>query len=89
MLFLPLLGTLFIPFLFVPAVFCGTAVYQSGGQVCQPGGECGRFWSHCPGQVLRNCVHPELGKHIFNCAFANKGIVDYTKQLTMIGNDIW
>lgn len=25
--------------------------------------------NHCPGQVLRNCVHPELGLHIFNCAF--------------------
>jgi len=24
--------------------------------------------NHCPGQVLRNCVHPETGLHIFNCA---------------------
>lgn len=24
--------------------------------------------NHCPNQVLRNCVHPELGLHIFNCA---------------------
>ena len=24
--------------------------------------------NHCPGQVLRNCVHPELGKHILDCA---------------------
>ena len=23
--------------------------------------------NHCPGQVLRNCVHPTLGLHIFNC----------------------
>lgn len=21
--------------------------------------------NHCPGQVLRNCVHPDLGNHIF------------------------
>ncbi len=25
--------------------------------------------NHCEVQVLRNCVHPELGLHIFNCAF--------------------
>lgn len=25
--------------------------------------------NHSPGQVLRNCVHPDLGKHIFDCAF--------------------
>lgn len=24
--------------------------------------------NHSPGQVLRNCVHPEVGLHIFNCA---------------------
>lgn len=24
--------------------------------------------NHCPGQVLRNCVHPLLGSHVFNCA---------------------
>lgn len=24
--------------------------------------------NHCPGQVLRNCVHPDLGQHILNCA---------------------
>lgn len=23
--------------------------------------------NHCPGQVLRNCVHPLLGEHVFNC----------------------
>jgi len=34
-------------------------------------------------KALRNCVEPETGLHIFNCAFANKGIVDFTKQLTM------
>lgn len=25
--------------------------------------------NHCPGQVLRNCVHPDLGLHVFNAAF--------------------
>ena len=24
--------------------------------------------NHCPGQVLRNCVHPDLGKHVLDCA---------------------
>lgn len=24
--------------------------------------------NHCPGQILRNCVHPLMGKHIFDCA---------------------
>lgn len=24
--------------------------------------------NHCPGQVLRNCVHPNIGKHILTCA---------------------
>lgn len=24
-------------------------------------------WNHCPGQVLRNAVHPDLGLHILNC----------------------
>lgn len=26
--------------------------------------------NHCPGQVLRNCVHPSLGSHVFQCAVA-------------------
>lgn len=25
--------------------------------------------NHCPAQVLRNCVHPDLGLHILNSAF--------------------
>lgn len=25
--------------------------------------------NHDPSQVLRNCVHPLLGEHVFNCAF--------------------
>ena len=24
--------------------------------------------NHCPAQVLRNCVHPSLGQHVFNCS---------------------
>jgi DNA (cytosine-5)-methyltransferase 1 len=28
--------------------------------------------NHCEVQVLRNCVHPKLGLHIFNCAFKEK-----------------
>ncbi len=24
--------------------------------------------NHCPGQVLRNCVHPDLGQHIFTAS---------------------
>ena len=24
--------------------------------------------NHCPAQILRNCVHPEVGKHIFDAA---------------------
>lgn len=25
--------------------------------------------NHCPVQILRNAVHPKLGKHVFDCAF--------------------
>lgn len=25
--------------------------------------------NHCPTQILRNCVHPILGEHVFNCQF--------------------
>jgi len=24
--------------------------------------------NHCPGQVLRNCVHPDMGLHVLNCS---------------------
>ena len=24
--------------------------------------------NHDPSQVLRNCVHPKLGEHVFNCS---------------------
>lgn len=27
--------------------------------------------NHCPGQVLRNCVHPIVGKHILKCAIGD------------------
>ncbi len=33
--------------------------------------------SHEPRQIYRNCVHPKLGLHIFNCAFK-------TKQKTLV-----
>jgi len=33
--------------------------------------------NHCERQVLRNCVHPETGLHILNCAI---GKFDYQKQ---------
>jgi len=26
--------------------------------------------NHCPGQVLRNCVHPELGGYVLSCLYA-------------------
>jgi DNA (cytosine-5)-methyltransferase 1 len=28
--------------------------------------------NHSPGQVLRNCVHPEIGLHILNCVWRTK-----------------
>lgn len=28
--------------------------------------------NHCPTQVLRNCVHPIVGKHVFECAVKRK-----------------
>ena len=28
--------------------------------------------NHCPTQILRNCVHPDVGEHIFKAAFFNK-----------------
>lgn len=28
--------------------------------------------NHDPGQIFRNCVHPELGEHVFNCAFKDR-----------------
>ena len=27
--------------------------------------------NHCPTQILRNCVHPDLGLHVFNCFIAS------------------
>jgi len=30
--------------------------------------------NHCPAQILRNCVHPDLGLQIFNCAFKDDSI---------------
>jgi len=27
--------------------------------------------NHCPVQILRNCVHPSLGNHVFNCLLSS------------------
>ena len=27
--------------------------------------------NHCPAQILRNCVHPEIGKKVFDSTIAN------------------
>lgn len=37
--------------------------------------------NHCPGQVLRNCVHPELGLSVFKSAgfFNSKFVLDKTR----------
>lgn len=34
--------------------------------------------NHCPVQILRNCVHPEIGLHVFNCAV---GVLNSNAQL--------
>lgn len=28
--------------------------------------------NHCPAQILRNCVHPDLGEQVYNCASKTK-----------------
>ncbi len=33
--------------------------------------------NHDPAQLFRNCVHPKLGKRIFDCAFSQKSIEVY------------
>lgn len=38
--------------------------------------------NHCPGQILRNCVHPDLGEHILNCLLEIKTIQN-KNQLSM------
>jgi DNA (cytosine-5)-methyltransferase 1 len=37
--------------------------------------------NHSPGQVLRNCVHPELGLHILNCALKSNFINKITNEI--------
>lgn len=37
--------------------------------------------NHSPGQVLRNCVHPDMGLHIFNCAVGNFNKIFYQESL--------
>lgn len=34
--------------------------------------------NHCPAQVLRNCVHPLTGLHVFNCALNSMVVNDLT-----------
>lgn len=36
--------------------------------------------NHCPAQVLRNCVHPQIGLHVLNCAL----IKSKSKQLEIL-----
>ncbi len=37
--------------------------------------------NHSPGQVLRNCVHPDMGLHVFNCALEKSfNKKDYEQQ---------
>lgn len=38
--------------------------------------------NHSPGQVLRNCVHPIIGKHILNCAL-KKNTFNNQQQATL------
>lgn len=38
--------------------------------------------NHCPVQILRNCVHPEIGLHLLNCAMG-KTEVKNKRQLEM------
>jgi DNA (cytosine-5)-methyltransferase 1 len=37
--------------------------------------------NHCPVQILRNCVHPEIGLHVLNCAI---GIYDEAVKQTSL-----
>ena len=30
--------------------------------------------NHCPAQILRNCVHPEMGQHILSCALESPAV---------------
>lgn len=36
--------------------------------------------NHYPGQILRNCVHPKVGNHIFKCAM---GVLNFYKNQQM------
>lgn len=40
--------------------------------------------NHDPGQVLRNCVHPDLGLHVFNAAFSGQTSLFENDALTGI-----
>jgi DNA (cytosine-5)-methyltransferase 1 len=38
--------------------------------------------NHCPVQVLRNAVHPLIGKHVFDCAF------NQVKEISLFDNKV-
>jgi DNA (cytosine-5)-methyltransferase 1 len=38
--------------------------------------------NHCPGQVLRNCVHPNVGEHILKC-LTEQFIINPIEQTTL------
>jgi DNA (cytosine-5)-methyltransferase 1 len=42
--------------------------------------------NHCPGQVLRNCVHPDFGLHVFNCwrEAEEQGTVNYKQKVLKV-----
>jgi DNA (cytosine-5)-methyltransferase 1 len=42
--------------------------------------------NHCPGQVLRNCVHPKMGLHVFNCMNGIKEVVIENQMLLFTGS---
>jgi hypothetical protein len=39
-------------------------------------------------QILRNCVEPEVGLHIFNCALAKKVIKKDYEQESLFGGQM-
>lgn len=42
--------------------------------------------NHCPVQVLRNAVHPKIGKHVFDCALkdiAKEALINAVNQLNL------
>ena len=46
----------------------------------------GKYMSKRKDTILRNCVEPKLGLHIFDCAFRKTNIINYNKQLTLLND---